>query len=106
MQNEYIPEVGPRVIPAHVKEETINGIVNRPAPGTRMRVTLPGTETVLVGVVKEPVSDYALINLEIEGCEGYYVNDIMLWVASGWKFEVLPPLEVAEPELERELVDA
>ena len=103
--NRYIPEVGPKVIRAHVEETVVSGILNRPAPGTRLRVTLPGTETAFVGVVTDRVPSYELIEVGFEGAQGPVTSEVSLWLSAGWEFEFLPPISEGVESFEFSLVN-
>ena len=89
--SKYIPEIGTITIPETVREKTVEGVLNKLAPGTPIRATLG--DTVIVGVVSDKDSPYSLISVDIAGREGdvhtHLLSDTLLWIASGWEFEVL-----------------
>lgn len=87
----WVPEVGPKVIPAHVEERVVNGVLNRPAVGTRIRATLG--ETVIVGHVAGMASEFDLIYIRVES-PGEFAEfdtglDMTCWIDRGWQFEIL-----------------
>jgi len=91
IMSKYIPEIGTIVIPETVKEKTVEGILNRLAPGTPIRATLG--DTVIVGVVGTMDTKFGVIPVTVDGFEGdiygHLRANFMLWVQSGWEFEVL-----------------
>jgi hypothetical protein len=92
MTTTYKPEVGPKVIPAHIKEKTVTGVINPLAPGTPIRATLG--ETVIVGRVTDRQTEFHLIDITVAHPdfpdeEGPFMSGYSLWFASGWTFEIL-----------------
>lgn len=91
MSKKYIPETGPKVIPAHIEEKTVTGITNPLPAGTRIRATLG--ETVIVGTVTDWQSPYAVFEIRIAQPVfdriREHLLDVRLWPESGWEFEVL-----------------
>ena len=93
MSTRYVPEVGEKVIPAHVKETVVTGVLNPLTPGTRIRATLG--QTVMVGRVSTQPANYNLIYITLDSPRrakqhlAHLVDAYSLWIDSGWQFELL-----------------
>ena len=93
MSTFYVPEVGERVIPAHVEEKVVTGVLNPLTPGTRIRATLG--QTVMVGRVSTQPANYDLIYISLDTPRRtkqhlvHLVDAYPLWIDSGWQFELL-----------------
>lgn len=88
---KWIPEIGPKVIPEHVEEKIVDGVVNRLPVGTRIRATLG--ESVLVGTVRDSIGNFPIVEIRVDQAEPdrarAHLLDLNLWVDSGWQFEIL-----------------
>lgn len=99
MSTTFTPQVAERSIEKTTVTEAT--ITNLPANGTPIRATLG--DSVLYGTIeRQDTLNGKLVYVNVDGGGYKGFRDYPLWLASGWKFEVLGPAN-ADADLDAEL---